>query len=176
MLSKLRSGPSAVGFTLVGIALLWWAHRQWMDLTQVAAFDLLLPSARLLLWMLTLVVAGFSFGMVVSSARRFRARGRSGILLTLSLIPFAVLYYFWTQVTLGWFPELPQSLFQFLYSESTLNAASLILGFFLSGLVGSADQVEAAAEEPTEPVEESVDALVEPVAEEQSDQGGADPE
>lgn len=136
MSANLRQWLLPSGFTVVGIGLLWWSHQQWLALSQIAGSTFQMPSVRLLLWMLTLIVTGFLFGMAASSARNDPEQGRPAILLTLSFIPFAVLYYVWTQLTLGWFPQLPGGLFQFLYSESTLLAASMILGFFLSGLVG----------------------------------------
>lgn len=138
----------SLGFFLVGTGVLWWAHRQWLNWNQVFAESRQLPSARVLLWLLTLILTGFVFGMAASSARSSRERARPAVLLTLSFIPFAVLYYFWTQVTLGWFPQLPRSLLDFLYTETTLLAAALILGFFLSGLVSGIRRVRDPVVEP----------------------------
>jgi hypothetical protein len=145
-----RAWLLSIGFLLVGIGMLWWAHQQWLGWNQVLVERRVVPSTRVLLWLLTLVLAGFLFGMTASSARSSRERARPAILLTLSFIPFAILYYFWTQVTLGWFPQLPGVLVGFLYTETTLLAASLILGFFLSGLLGGVEQVHAPVVETPE--------------------------
>lgn len=148
MSAKLRAWLLSVGFFLAGVGLLWWAYEQWLNLATVMGAEFRVPSARLLLWMLTLIVSGFSFGMTTSSARSTRERARPMILLSLAFIPFAALYYFWTQVTLGWFPALPTRAAEFLYDDRTLLASSLILGFFLSGLVGSVEVVHEPVEEP----------------------------
>ena len=145
---KLRAWLLSVGFFLVGVALLWWAYEQWLNMATVMGQEFQVPSARLLLWMLTLIVSGFSFGMTTSSARSTRERARPAILLSLAFIPFAALYYFWTQVTLGWFPALPTGAAEFLYDDRTLLASSLILGLLLSGLVGSAEVVHEPVVEP----------------------------
>jgi hypothetical protein len=138
----------SVGFTLAGIGLLWWAHQQWLGWNQALIEARQLPSARVLLWLLTLIVTGFAFGMSASSARSSREKARPAIVLSIAFVPFAILYYFWTQATLGWFPRLPGGLIDFLYTETTLLAASLILGFLLSGLVGSVERVHEPVVEP----------------------------
>ena len=143
-----RAWLLSVGFTAAGIGVLWWAHQQWLNWNQIFIETRQVPSARVLLWLLTLILTGFLFGMSASSARKSRERARPVILLTLSFIPFAVLYYFWTQLTLGWFPPLPGTLIDFLYTETSLLALSLILGFFLSGLVGSVENVDEPVTEP----------------------------
>ena len=143
-----RAWLLSVGFTLVGIGLLWWAHQQWLGWNQALVEARQFPSARVLLWLLTLIVTGFGFGMAASSARSSRERARPAIVLTLAFVPFAVLYYFWTQATLGWFPRLPGGLIDFLYTETTLLALALILGFFLSGLLGSVTVVHEPVVEP----------------------------
>ncbi|HEX6299520.1 MAG TPA: hypothetical protein VF148_03550 [Acidimicrobiia bacterium] len=148
MSANLRAWLLSVGFFLAGVGLLWWAYEQWLNMAAVMGQELQVPSARLLLWMLTLIVSGFSFGMTTSSARSSRERARPAILLSLAFIPFAALYYFWTQVTLGWFPALPTSAAEFLYDDRTLLASSLILGLFLSGLVGSVEVVHEPVVEP----------------------------
>ena len=145
---KLRAWLLSVGFFLAGVALLWWAYEQWLNLATVMGQEFQVPSARLLLWMLTLIVSGFSFGMTTSSARSTRERARPAILLSLAFIPFAALYYFWTQVTLGWFPALPTRAAEFLYDDRTLLASSLILGLLLSGLVGKAEVVHEPVVKP----------------------------
>jgi hypothetical protein len=146
--ARLRAWLLSVGFFLAGVGLLWWAYEQWLNMATVMGQQRQVPSARLLLWMLTLIVSGFSFGMAASSARSSRERARPAILLSLAFIPFAALYYFWTQVTLGWFPALPNRAAEFLYDDRTLLASSLILGFFLSGLVGSVEVVHEPVVEP----------------------------
>lgn len=148
MSATLRAWLLSVGFFLAGLGLLWWAYEQWLNMATVVGREPQVPSGRLLLWMLTLVVSGFSFGMTTSSARSSRERARPVILLSLAFIPFAALYYFWTQVTLGWFPALPTSAAEFLYDDRTLLASSLILGFFVSGLVGSVEVVHEPVIEP----------------------------
>jgi hypothetical protein len=145
--TNLRSWVWAGGSFVAGIGLLWWAHEQWLNLSLISIETGEMPSGRMLLWMLTLVACGFLVGLAVSSTRTQPARGRPGILLALAFIPFAVLYYFLTQVALGWFPALPAGLGNFLYTESTLLAASMILGFLLSGLVRG---VERDGEESVE--------------------------
>jgi len=148
MSPNLRSWLLAGGSFVAGIGLFWWAYEQWLNLSLVSVETAQMPSTRILLWMLTLVASGIMFGLTLSSTRAHPARGRPGVLLALAFIPFAVLYYFWTQVTLGWFPSLPEGLGNFLYTESTLLAASLILGLFLSGLLGRAGPVEEIVDEP----------------------------
>lgn len=148
MSAKLRAWLLSVGFFLAGVGLLWWAYEQWLNMATVVGQQPQVPSARLLLWMLTLIVSGFCFGMTTSSARSTRERARPAILLSLAFIPFAALYYFWTQVTLGWFPALPTSAAEFLYDDRTLLASSLILGLFLSALVGSVEVVHEPVVEP----------------------------
>jgi hypothetical protein len=146
--SNRRAWLLSVGFTLVGIGLLWWAHQQWLGWNQALIEARQFPSARVLLWLLTLIVTGFAFGMAASSARSSRDKARPAIVLSLAFVPFAVLYYFWTQATLGWFPRLPGGLIDFLYTETTLLALALLLGFFLSGLLGSVPAVHEPVVEP----------------------------
>jgi hypothetical protein len=147
MSTNLRSWLLPGGSFVAGIGFLWWAQEQWLNLSVVSVDTGEMPSGRMLLWMLTLVASGFSVGLAASWTRSQPARGRPGVVLALAFIPFAVLYYFWTQVALGWFPALPAGLGNFLYTESTLLAASLILGFLLSGLVG---RVDGSGEESVE--------------------------
>lgn len=144
---NLRQWLLAGGSFAGGIGLLWWAQEQWVNLSVVSVETAEMPSGRILVWILTLVACGFLFGVALSSTSTRPARGRPGVLIPLAFIPFAVLYYFWTQVALGWFPSLPAGLGNFLYTESTLLATSLILGIFLSGLVGLAEE---ATKEPVE--------------------------
>ena len=143
MSSKRFAWFLSIALTLAGTGVLWWAHQQWLTLTTVSFESGQAPSARLLLWLLTMIAAGFLFGMAASSARSSWERARPAVLLAVSFLPFAVLYYFWTQVTLGWFPTLPGRVADFIYNGSTLPAASLILGFFLSGLVGRVERADA---------------------------------
>ena len=147
--------------TLLAFALLWWANDQWLDLTAIAAAAREVPSARLLLWILTLVATGFGFGLAASAAKAEQARTRIPVLLVFSVLPFAILFFFWTQLALGWFSGL--SLFQFVYNEQTIVASSLALGLFTAtmssraifGTDDEADQTETETliDEPDEPGE-----------------------
>jgi hypothetical protein len=152
---------SVGAFTLLAFSLLWWANGQWSDLTAIAAAAREVPSARLLLWILTLVATGFGFGLAASAARAEQSPTRIPVLLVFSVLPFAILFFFWTQLALGWFSGL--SLFQFVYNEQTIVASSLALGLFTAtmssraifGTDDEADQTETETliDEPDEPGE-----------------------
>ena len=155
---------SVGAFTLLAFALLWWANDPWLDLTAIAAAAREVPSARLLLWILTLVATGFGFGLAASAARAEQSPARIPVLLVFSVLPFAILFFFWTQLALGWFSGL--SLFQFVYNEQTIVASSLAFGLFIAAMSSRAvfgadeadgpdiDQLEAeAVDEPDEAAE-----------------------
>lgn len=160
------SWVSTGSFTVLGCVLVWWANEQWLDITEIAATSFSVPSARLLLWLLTLIATGVSFGLVVSASQSRRARPRVLVLLVWAVIPFAILFLFWSQIALGWFQGV--SLAGFLYSEITLVAAGIVLGVLIAGMLGpslfgSADAPGAEIEtvEEVEDVEGDVEGDVE---------------
>jgi hypothetical protein len=147
MTIKLGAWTAAGLFTLIAIAWLWWANQQWLDIAEVTASTLEMPAGRLLGWMLTVIVSGFAFGLAIGSARHQQIRGRASILLTLSVIPFAVLFFFFSQVTFAWFPDIPTALFEFIFNDTTLTAFALLFGLLLAAMIGKgppADPEEGA--------------------------------
>lgn len=134
MSAENRALVSAGVLTVLGFGLLWWAHHQWLNARAIMGSTFEMPSTRLMLWLLTLVVAGLSFGLAAASARREKVRARAAVLLIWSLIPLTVLIGFWLFVS-GWWSPVLGPFTEFLYSETTLVSSSLVLGFFIAGLI-----------------------------------------
>lgn len=145
-------------FTILGFAMLWFANELWSQVQQITGSTFEMPSGRLLLWLLNLVVVGISFGLAVESAGSGRRRIRIPVLMAWSVVPLFVLFYFWTQVAIGWTLGVARFLNQFVFSEITLTASEVALGFFIAGMIGqpllSGDpevSADSDAPEPTSP-------------------------
>lgn len=132
MRSLTRAWLLATGLLLVGIALTWWADQQFGQIQLMAARDFAIPTGRVALWLLTMIVAGVAFGLTVAMARRDLERGRVPILAVLALVPLAVLILFIASIA----GPLPFSVHQSLVSQSTVTISALLLGFLVSGMIG----------------------------------------
>lgn len=131
-----RAWMFAAVFLLLGMALLWWAHQQWEEIRAISSADFVIPQLRMLWFHLTLVVAGVAFGLAVAASRQDAGRPRIHIVGVLALIPIAGLLLFFSAVFQWRELTLPFGLEQFLLSDSTRMALTLLLGFLLSGMIG----------------------------------------
>lgn len=96
-----------------------------------------MPVGRIGLWLLTVTMAGASFGLAKTATRSTNAPDRVQILAVLALVPVVVLVLFFSLILGWWEPPLPFSATRFLFSEMTLVSSALLLGFLVSGLVDS---------------------------------------
>lgn len=135
MRSSTRAWLLSVGFLVLGMGLMWWASAQWEVLATIMSSQFEVPAVRLLLWHLTVVVAGITFGLAVAASRGDSGQPRIQILGILSLIPLAGLFFFFSWILNWWAPTLPFSVNWFLFDESTRVAFALLLGFLLSGMI-----------------------------------------
>ncbi|HUG31641.1 MAG TPA: hypothetical protein VMM14_02010 [Acidimicrobiia bacterium] len=119
--------------TIIGFGLLWSANAQFDQIRRITGSTFEFPSGRLLIWLLTLIAAGLVIGL---TAGRHVADNRPVAIAAWSIVPFLILAWFYSRFSFG-LPSfnLPRSLFEFLGSQMTVVASSLILGFFLSALV-----------------------------------------
>lgn len=137
MRSLTRAWLLAVGFLLLGMGLLWWASAQQTAWRAISASEFVMPGGRIGLWLLTMAVAGACFGLAKTAARRSSGPDRVQILAGLALVPLVVMVLFLSFILGWWEPLLPSSVTRFLFSEMTLVASALLLGFLVSGLVDS---------------------------------------
>ena len=137
MRSSTRAWLLAVGFLLLGMGLLWWASAQREAWRAISSSEFVMPGGRIGLWLLTMAVAGASFGLAKTSASRTAGPDRVQILAGLALVPLVVMILFLSFILGWWEPPLPSSVTRFLFSEMTLVSSALLLGFLVSGLVDS---------------------------------------
>lgn len=138
--------------TVLGLGLLWWASDQLGEIQRTAGSTFQYPEGRVLLWLFTLVAAGFAFGLAVTTVRGGPVRGRVAI-MAWSVLPLLIIAWFYSRLAFGW-PSITirARLFEFLTSQTTIVASALTLGFFLSAVLGTPtrpqiDQTESGSVE-----------------------------
>lgn len=136
MSSSIRAWLYSVGFGVVGLLLLWWAMQQREAWREIAGSQFVMPVGRISIWHLTIVAAGFAFGLALTASSRGRSQPRVAILAVLAVVPLAGLLYFYAWILGWWATTLPLSLDRFLLDQGTQVAFPLVLGFLLSGMIG----------------------------------------
>lgn len=118
--------------TILGFGLLWWANDQFSEIRILMGSTFEVPTGPLLLWLVTLIAAGLVFGL---AAGRGVEVDRRAAIAAWSILPFLIIAWFYSRFSFG-VPSfnLPGSLMEFLSSQMTVVASSLILGFYLSAL------------------------------------------
>lgn len=124
---------SVVGFSFVGLVLLWWAFRQWATMG-VGASELA-SHWRVLGWMATLIAAGISFGLAAAFARADVSTANATATVVAGLLPLAVVVHFWAIFAFDWLPSLFNEFRLFLMSKEAVVGSCFVFGFLVSNLL-----------------------------------------
>lgn len=131
--------PQSIGaaLTLAGFGLVWWAIEQFGLIQLIAGSEFRYPEARFLGWILTLVAAGLVFGLAITRGGRLAVARRA--IAVFSALPALVLAWAYSAMALGWSPFQPSfELVSVLMSQQMLIVSAVVLGFFVSALLGPA--------------------------------------
>lgn len=121
--------------TLAGFCLVWWAVEQFDRIQVINGSEFVLPEIRLLFWTVTLVAAGFAFGLAVTNGAHLALTRRSVLLL--AGLPAFVVIWFYLVWAIGWSPLQPSAaLSSVLLSQQMVITSTVVLGVLLSALVG----------------------------------------
>src|SRR5665811_2265156 len=111
-----RSWVQTVGFAFGGMVLLYLAYVQRGAMRRVWDSTFHMPTGRFFAWVVTMMIAGFMFGVAAAHRPREQSQQSAVALAIASLMPLAVLLYFYGAITLGW-SFLPGRLSSFVYEE-----------------------------------------------------------
>lgn len=141
---------------IVGLALLWWADQQLIDIrtTQGATFQ---RSAWWIIlgWLLTMIAAGVMFGVAASLTRTVAGKATLGATLLAGILPLATVVYYFMFFVGGWWSPLRLSSFTaFLVSHAAIAVSCVVIGFLAAGLLP-----RRSADEPTDPSVERIRSL-----------------
>ena len=125
----------AVGLPVVGLVLMWWASGQLEEARKITGSTFDVPEWRILGWLLTLIASGLTFGLAVGFARADSSKTNVVATVVVGALPLAIVAYFWTHFSLGWFSTIPRGLGRWLGSEETIVASCVIVGFLAGGLI-----------------------------------------
>jgi hypothetical protein len=128
---------AVIGFSIVGMVLLWWATNQQEAVRQITATTFQFPKGRTLAWILTLVAVGAAFSLAASAARTGQSRTRVAPTLVAAALPAAVVTYWF-----AWMSGLPWVTgrgftFWVLRDSTPVIASSVIVGFLVGGLAAA---------------------------------------
>ena len=123
-----------IGFTLAGLALLWWSAEQLQSAGLVMGSTFEFATWRFVGWLVTLISAGIMFGLAVRAGRGGVSSNEMRGALVAGIVPLAVIVGFLTEWLFDW-TEMGTPLKILLRSQTTAAASSIIVGVSAASVV-----------------------------------------
>ena len=131
--SKRRIG--LVGLPIAGLVLMWWASGQLEEALLIHGSEFDVPEWRILGWLLTMIAVGLTFGLAAGFARADSSKTNVAATVVVGALPLAIVTYFWTHFSFGWFPTIPGGLGRWLGRLEPIVASCVVVGFLAGGLI-----------------------------------------
>ncbi len=135
-------------FTVAAMLGLWWAQIQQTTIQDVSASTFTMPTARWILWSLTMLIVGVSIGLAVASAAGWREKvPMSGLLWGLVPLTPVISLHLWINGVVSF----PVSYLRVAISIGSQVACSIFVGIFVAALLAPALPASTSVEQQPSP-------------------------